>query len=84
MQNYPSNYLSIFIEPPGENVSDKLLVLEERLNKRGNENATLIKQRLRRFESEMNYKKKFEYHFINEDLDKVMEEIEKTIKGRIK
>ena len=81
---FEDQVISIFIEPPGENVSDKLLVLEERLNKRGNENATLIKQRLRRFESEMNYKKKFEYHFINEDLEKVMEEIEKTIKGRIK
>ena len=44
---FEDQVVSIFIEPPGENVSDKLLVLEERLSKRGNENATLIKQRLR-------------------------------------
>jgi guanylate kinase len=81
---FEDQVVSIFIEPPGENVSDKLLVLEERLNKRGDENATLIKQRLRRFESEMNYKKRFEHHFINEDLDKVTKEIEDTIKRSIK
>jgi guanylate kinase len=62
---FEDQVISIFIEPPGEKDSDKLLVLEERLSKRGDENPTLIKQRLRRFENEMSYKKRFEHHFIN-------------------
>ena len=81
---FDDQVISIFIEPPGENVSDKLLVLEERLSKRGDENPTLIKQRLRRFENEMNYKKRFEHHFINDDYDKTVDEIEKTIKRNLK
>tara|TARA_B100000131_G_scaffold317659_1_gene360064 strand:- start:596 stop:1174 length:579 start_codon:yes stop_codon:yes gene_type:complete len=80
---FEENVISIFIEPPGENVSDQLLILEERLSKR-NENPTLIKQRLRRFENEMNYKKRFDHHFINDDLSKVINEIEKTIKKELK
>ena len=81
---FDDQVISIFIETPGENVSDKLLVLEERLSKRGDENPTLIKQRLRRFENEMNYKKRFEHHFINDDYDKTVDEIEKTIKRNLK
>ncbi|MAV64480.1 MAG: guanylate kinase [Candidatus Marinimicrobia bacterium] len=81
---FEDSVISIFIEPPGENVSDQLLVLEERLTKRGNENSTLIKQRLRRFESEMNFKKRFDHHFINDNFDKVVDRIEKTIKEIIK
>ena len=81
---YQDQVISIFIEPPGENPSDQLLVLEERLTKRGNENSTLIKQRLRRFDNEMNYKKKFDHHFINDDLDEVILEIEKKIKEEMK
>ena len=84
MEEFEDNVISIFIEPPGENVSDQLLVLEERLNKRGDENSTLIKQRLRRFESEMPYKKRFEHHFINDDYDETVNEIEETIKRNIK
>ena len=81
---YQDQVISIFIEPPGENPSDQLLVLEERLTKRGNENSTLIKQRLRRFDNEMSYKKKFDHHFINDDLDEVILEIEKKIKEEMK
>ena len=80
---FEDNVISIFIEPPGENVSDQLLILEERLAKR-EENPTLIKQRLRRFENEMNYKKRFTHHFINDNLDEVIEDIEKTIKRSLK
>ena len=80
---FEDNVISIFVEPPGENVSDQLLILEERLAQR-NENPTLIKQRLRRFESEMNYKKRFTHHFINDDLDEVIEDIEETIKRSFK
>ena len=81
---YQDQVISIFIEPPGENPGEQLLVLEERLTKRGNENSTLIKQRLRRFDNEMSYKKKFDHHFINDDLDKVISSIEKKIKENLK
>ena len=81
---YQDQVISIFIEPPGENPGEQLLVLEERLTKRGNENSTLIKQRLRRFDNEISYKKKFDHHFINDDLDTVILNIEKTIKENLK
>ena len=81
---YQDQVISIFIEPPGENPGEQLLVLEERLTKRGNENSTLIKQRLRRFDNEISYKKKFDHHFINDDLDAVILNIEKTIKENLK
>tara|TARA_B100001750_G_scaffold6314_1_gene5081 strand:+ start:318 stop:896 length:579 start_codon:yes stop_codon:yes gene_type:complete len=80
---FEDNVISIFVEPPGENVSDQLLILEERLAKR-EENPTLIKQRLRRFENEMNYKKRFTHHFINDDLEKVIKDIDETIKRSLK
>ena len=81
---FEDQVISIFIEPPGDKDSDKLLVLEERLSKRGDENPTLIKQRLRRFENEMSYKKRFEHHFINDDYEITVNEIEKTIKRNLK
>ena len=81
---FQDQVISIFIEPPGENPSDQLLILEERLTKRGNENSTLIKQRLRRFDNEMNYKKKFDHHFVNDNLEQVISEIEKKIKENLK
>ena len=81
---FDDQVISIFIEPPGEEVPDKILVLEERLSKRGNENATLIKQRLKRFETEMGFKEKFDYHFTNDNLEKVVSDIDKTIKRKIK
>ena len=83
-EEFEDQVISIFIEPPGEEVPDKILVLEERLSKRGNENATLIKQRLKRFETEMGFKEKFDYHFTNDNLEKVVSDIDKTIKRKIK
>tara|TARA_B100000287_G_C20657616_1_gene789062 strand:+ start:220 stop:807 length:588 start_codon:yes stop_codon:yes gene_type:complete len=83
-EEFDDQVISIFIEPPGEEVPDKILVLEERLSKRGNENATLIKQRLKRFETEMGFKEKFDYHFTNDNLEKVVSDIDKTIKRKIK
>ena len=83
-EEFEDQVISIFIEPPGEEVPDKILILEDRLNKRGNENATLIKQRLKRFETEMGFKDKFDYHFVNDNLKKVVSDIDKTIKRNIK
>ena len=81
---FEDHVISIFIEPPGEEIPDKILILEDRLTKRGNENTTLIKQRLKRFETEMTFKDKFDYHFVNDNLKKVISDIDETIKRNIK
>ena len=80
MEEFPENTLGIFIEPPGDDVPEQLEVLEERLESRGNEPSKLIKQRLKRFPVEMEFKKDFQFHFINEDLKETVKNIEKVIK----
>ena len=47
MDEFPDETVGIFIEPPGDDVAEKLEVLEERLSNRKNEASKLIKQRLR-------------------------------------
>ena len=84
MNEFPDDTIGIFIEPPGDDVPEQLEVLEERLTERGNEPAKLIKQRLKRFPVEIEYKKDFDYYFINDDLNKTVIEIEKIIKENIK
>ena len=84
MNEFPDDSIGIFIEPPGDEVPEQLEILEERLNKRGNEPAKLIKQRLKRFPVEIEYKEDFEYYFINEDLNETVTKIEKIIKENIK
>ena len=84
MEEFEDKAMSFFIEPPGEEIIDKIEVLEERLNKREKESSTIIKRRLKRFPLEMEYKEQFKYHLINEELDKTVEEIEKIIKENLK
>ena len=84
MEEFPENTVGIFIEPPGDDVPEQLEVLEERLESRGNEPSKLIKQRLKRFPVEMEYKEDFQFHFINEDLKETVKNIEKVIKENIK
>ena len=84
MNEFPEETIGIFIEPPGDDVPEQLEVLEERLTERGNEPAKLIKQRLKRFPIEIEYKKDFDYYFVNEDLNETVKEIEKVIKENIK
>ena len=83
MEEYPENTFSIFIEPPGFDIPEKKLVLEERLLKRGNEQTTQIKNRLKRFEKEMEYIKRFNLSFINDDLKEAVQEVDKAIKENI-
>ena len=80
MDEYPDESFGIFIEPPGDDLAEQLEILEERLNKRGNEPSKLIKQRLKRFSIEIEYKMDFKYQFINENLDETVIVIEKVIK----
>ncbi len=83
MEEYPDETFSIFIEPPGFDIPEKKLVLEERLIRRGNEQTTQIKNRLKRFEKEMEYKEKFDVSFVNDDLKATIAEVEKAIKEKI-
>ena len=84
MDEYPDETIGIFIEPPGDDLPEQLEILEERLTKRGNDPSKLIKQRLKRFPIEMEFKENFQYHFINENLNETVVEIEKVIKENIK
>ena len=83
IEEYEDDLISIFIEPPGINDQDKRESLSDRLQKRGNTNETLIKQRLKRYDLELSYKEKFSFNYINEKLDDAINKIEKYIKENI-
>jgi guanylate kinase len=83
-EEYPDNTILLFIEPPGDNINEQKEALHERLVKRGNEQELAIKHRLKRFETEMQFKEKFDHSFINKDLNKTVDKVEKLIKRNIK
>ena len=83
-EEYADQTVLIFIEPPGLNINEQKETLNERLVKRGNEQELAIKHRLKRFETEMEFKEKFDYDFVNEKLDKTIDKVEKLIKRKIK
>jgi len=83
MEEFPEDTLSIFIEPPGLNIAEQKIVLEDRLRSRGNDQTTQIKNRLKRFETEMEFKESFNLHYVNEDLEETISLINKDIKERI-
>ena len=83
-EEHPDQTILIFIEPPGLNINEQKEILNERLVKRGNEQELAIKHRLKRFETEMEFKEKFNYHFVNENLKKTIDKVEKLIKRNIK
>ena len=83
IEEFPDT-ISIFIEPPGFDNEEKLLILTDRLQKRSEDQSErLIKERLKRFELEMGFKENFKKAYINSDLKKTTEKIEKYIKGEI-
>ncbi len=84
MEEYADEVIGIFIEPPGDDLPEQLEILEERLNQRGNEPPQLIVKRLKRFPLEIEYKEKFKFHFVNEELDETIKDIEKVIKENLK
>lgn len=83
MNEFPDDTITIFIEPPGDNLAEMKEVLEERLNQRSNTPITLIKKRLKRLELELEHKEHFEHSFINYDLEETTDEIEQKIKENI-
>ena len=84
MNEFPDETIGIFIEPPGDDNAEQLEILEERLSIRGNEASKLVKQRLKRFPLEMEFKEQFQHHFINEDLKDTVLKIENLIKESTK
>jgi len=84
MEEFSDETIGIFIEPPGDDLPEQLEILEERLNQRGNEPPQLIVKRLKRFPLEIEYKDNFMFHFVNEELDETIKDIEKVIKENIK
>ena len=58
--------------------------MQERLKDRGHDSETLIKQRTKRLQLEVEYKDKFHHVFVNDDLKKTTDKIEKTIRRSIK
>ena len=83
MEEFPDDTLSIFIEPPGLNIAEQKITLEDRLRSRGDDQTTQIKNRLKRFEKEMESKEYFDLHYINENLEETVSLIEKDIKKRV-
>ena len=84
MEEFEDDVISIFIEPPGEDINKQIESVQERLKDRGQESETLIKQRTKRLQLEMEYKEKFHFHFVNDDLKKTTDKIEKTIRRKVK
>ena len=70
---YPEQTFSIFIMPPS------ISQLRERLRSRGTDSERRINIRLKRFQEEMEFREKFDYVMINEDLDLAKIELQKTI-----
>tara|TARA_S200000501_G_scaffold255591_1_gene239462 strand:+ start:3685 stop:4260 length:576 start_codon:yes stop_codon:yes gene_type:complete len=70
---YPEQTFSIFIMPPS------ITHLRERLRSRGTDTENRINIRLKRFQEEMEFREKFDYVMINEDLDLAKIELQNTI-----
>jgi guanylate kinase len=70
---YGEKALSIFIKPPS------LAILQERLEKRGTDNAEQIKTRLAKAAEEISYCENFDHIILNDDLDKASEEVKQLV-----
>ena len=84
IEEFENDAISIFIEPPGFDNEERLAALTDRLKSRDGQSETLINQRLKRYNLEMEYKEKFMYHFINDNFEKTTIAIENKIKELIK
>ena len=84
IEEFEEDAISIFIEPPGFDVEERLAALTQRLKRRDGQSETLINQRLKRYNLEMEYKEKFMHHFINDNFEKTTAAIETKIKELMK
>ena len=62
---------------------EQKIILEERLRSRGNDQTTQIKNRLKRFEKEMESKENFDLHYVNENLEETINLINEDIRKRV-
>ena len=70
---YGEKAMAIFIKPPS------LAILQERLEKRGTDNAEQIKTRLAKAAEEISYCENFDHIILNDDLDKASEEVKQLV-----
>ena len=80
IEEFEADAISIFIEPPWFDDEERLASLTQRLKRRDGQSETLINQRLKRYNLEMEYKEKFTYHFTNDDFKNTTVAIENKIK----
>lgn len=73
----PSDVISIYLMPPS------VEELGKRLRGRQTESEEKILDRLARYESEITFKNQYEFHVINDGLEKCIAEIKALIKARI-
>jgi len=69
MDYFKDRAIGIFISPPS------LMELEKRLRLRSTENEEAIQKRISKASFEMNYKDKFDYVVINDDLDRAARDV---------
>jgi guanylate kinase len=67
----------IFIAPPDLNV------LKSRLEKRRSESSSSLEKRINRADMEMEFKDKFDYLIVNNDLDIAIEEVSEILKNEL-
>ena len=84
IEEFEEDAISIFIEPPGFDNEERLAALTQLLKRRDGQSETLINQRLKRYNLEMEYKEKFMHHFINDNFEKTTAAIETKIKELMK
>lgn len=70
---YGDKAMAIFIKPPS------LAILQERLEKRGTDNAEQIKTRLAKAAEEISFSENFDHIVLNDDLDKASEEVKQLV-----
>ncbi|MCH7575431.1 MAG: guanylate kinase [Candidatus Marinimicrobia bacterium] len=71
---YPSETVSIFIEPPDEET------LIERLKGRGTDGSAVIRRRLERIPEEMGYRDRYDHVVVNDKLEVAIADIENILK----
>jgi guanylate kinase len=70
---YGEKAMTIFIKPPS------LAILQERLEKRGTDNAEQIKTRVAKAAEEISFSQNFDHIVLNDDLDKASEEVKQLV-----
>ena len=70
--------VSIFLLPPSEEI------LRKRLYGRHTDSDEMIEKRLEIAKTELNYKNKYTYNVVNDDLDVCVDEIDKILCNELK